>query len=258
MTDANSALPPRQFIHRTGEKPPMKTVLCTLLCIACLMGLSACAPAPAEGPEPENSSSTALPLPGEDPEAAGSIEAEPHFYEQVVMTFGAEEDPDTGDLRPLAGLSLLYDTTGWASPAELSTADAYAWFWGYVSGMPEEEAREKYASPSGEGGGWFYPQEEFEATLMQYFEVTPEQLRSDPSVYLAKYRGYQRPAGPGLGERPALILGAARSEGQDRIIPVSWLNADGTESRMELTIRIAGDGRSYRFQSWLPVSSLPA
>lgn len=67
MTDANSALPPRQFIHRTGEKPPMKTVLCTLLCIACLMGLSACAPAPAEGPEPENSSSTALPCPGRTP-----------------------------------------------------------------------------------------------------------------------------------------------------------------------------------------------
>lgn len=231
----------------------MKKLFYALLAALALSALGACTPAEkpvisAPGP------GTAAPGQQENTPANGnhSIEEEPYFYEQVAMTFGAKENPGTGELQPLPGLSLYYSANGWASASELTSADAYSWFWGYVSDQPYEELVEKYSSPLGEDYGWFYPQEEFEATLMQYFDVTPEQLRSDPLYYLAEHQGYQMPGPPGIGECPVLLLGTPRSEGEKRILPIELSYPSQASQHMELTILLAGDGQSYQFLSYLP------
>ncbi|MEI3580277.1 MAG: hypothetical protein V8Q30_10030 [Acutalibacteraceae bacterium] len=46
-----------------------------------------------------------------------------------------------------------------------------------------------------------------------------------------------------------------RSDGDLRIIPVFMDYESGEDRRMELTIRISPDQKSYQFVSWLPAES---
>ena len=92
--------------------------------------------------------------------------------------------------------------------------------------------------------------------MSAWFEgVTPEQFRADFNFYDAEHHGYRSISGPGIGIQPRLELGEVRSDGDLRIIPVFMDYGSGEDRRMELTIRISPDQKSYQFVSWLPAES---
>ena len=131
------------------------------------------------------SSSPELSLPEQSYE---SVEEVPDFYVQVLMMYGAAEDPETQELHPLH-VSLFYGD-GWKDGSELTAGDAYCWFLSFVNALPQEEKEERYASPLGENQGWFFPEEELESTMSAWFEgVTPEQFRADSNFYDAEHHG---------------------------------------------------------------------
>ena len=231
----------------------MKQLMALLLAAGLAMGLTGCTPQPSEpssAAPTESGSSSRLENSLLPEENYDSIEEVPDFYIQVLMMYGAEEDPETQELRPLT--VSLYASDRWTGP-ELTSAQAVCWFTGFIDGLSTEEKEERYASPLGENQGWFYPQDELEATLSLYFEgVDPQLLRSDPACYSAEYKGYHLGGAPGIGECPLLQLGEVRSEDDLRILPVYLDYESAADRRMELTIRIAPDRKSYQFVSWLP------
>lgn len=233
----------------------MKRLLMLLLTAGLTIGLTGCGPEQGEPSPQENSgvesSRPELSLPEQ---SYDSVEEMPDFYIQVLMMYGAVEDPETRELRPLHA-SLFYGD-GWKNGSELTAGDAYCWFLSFVNDLSTEEMEERYASPFGEDTGWFFPAEELESTMAAWFEgVTPEQFRADSSFYDAEHHGYRTLSGPGIGELPRLELGEVRAEGDLRTIPVFMDYASGADRRMELTIRITPDQKSYRFVSWLPAES---
>lgn len=234
----------------------MKRLLMLLLTAGLTIGLTGCGPEQGEPSPQENSgvesSRPELSLPEQ---SYDSVEEMPDFYIQVLMMYGAVEDPETRELRPLHA-SLFYGD-GWKDGSELTAGDAYCWFLSFVNDLSTEEMEERYASPFGEDTGWFFPAEELESTMAAWFEgVTPEQFRADSSFYDAEHHGYRTLSGPGIGELPRLELGEVRAEGDLRTIPVFMDYASGADRRMELTIRITPDQKSYRFVSWLPENAV--
>ena len=233
----------------------MKRLLALLLTAGLTIGLTGCGPEQGEHSSQESSgvesSRPELSLPEQSYE---SVEEVPDFYVQVLMMYGAAEDPETQELHPLH-VSLFYGD-GWKDGSELTAGDAYCWFLSFVNDLPQEEKEERYASPLGENQGWFFPEEELESTVSAWFEgVTPEQFRADSNFYDAEHHGYRSISGPGIGIQPRLELGEVRSDGDLRIIPVFMDYESGEDRRMELTIRISPDQKSYQFVSWLPVES---
>ena len=151
----------------------MKRLLALLLTAGLTIGLTGCGPEQGEHSSQESSgvesSSPELSLPEQSYE---SVEEVPDFYVQVLMMYGAAEDPETQELHPLH-VSLFYGD-GWKDGSELTAGDAYCWFLSFVNDLPQEEKEERYASPLGENQGWFFPEEELESTMSAWFEgVTP-------------------------------------------------------------------------------------
>ena len=223
----------------------MKYYLPLLTALALAAGLCGCAPAeePVSVPEePVSRPETVLPLPDEGP-----VEEAPDFYEQVLMMYGAEEDPDTGALYALP-VGPLADAAVWDGPEAFTTEEAMGWFTAFIYSLSDEAKAGRYASPFGDGYGYFYPAAEFEATVSAYFEgVTPDMLRADTTLYRTAENGYQLPALPEDGERTAVALGEVEPDGDLRHIPLTLSTPDGTVTRLRLTIRLADDGSGYRF-----------
>ena len=228
----------------------MKYYLPLLTALVLCAGLCGCTPSeePISAPEePVSQPEVVLPLPDEVP-----VEEAPDFYEQVLMMYGAEEDPETGTLYALP-VGPLSDAAVWDGPEAFTTGEAMGWFTSFIYSLSDEVKADRYASPLGDGYGYFYPAAELEATVSTYFEgVTPEMLRADTTLYRTAENGYQLPALPEDGERTAVALGEVDPEGDLRHIPLTLSAPDGTVTRLRLTIRLAADGSGYQFVRCVP------
>ena len=165
----------------------MKRLLMLLLTAGLTIGLTGCGPEQGEPSPQENSgvesSRPELSLPEQ---SYDSVEEMPDFYIQVLMMYGAAEDPETRELRPLH-VSLFYGD-GWKDGSELTAGDAYCWFLSFVNDLSTEEMEERYASPFGEDTGWFFPAEELESTLAFGVYAKGVSGLSDITVSLKQYK----------------------------------------------------------------------
>lgn len=114
----------------------MKRLLALLLTAGLTIGLTGCGPEQGEHSSQESSgmenSRPELSLPEQSYE---SVEEVPDFYVQVLMMYGAAEDPETQELHPLH-VSLFYGD-GWKDGSELTAGDAYCWFLSFVNDLPQ-------------------------------------------------------------------------------------------------------------------------
>lgn len=97
----------------------MKRLLALLLTAGLTIGLTGCGPEQGEHSSQESSgvesSRPDLSLPEQ---SYDSVEEVPDFYVQVLMMYGAAEDPETRELHPLH-VSLFYGD-GWKDGSELT------------------------------------------------------------------------------------------------------------------------------------------
>ena len=136
----------------------MKYYLPLLTALVLCAGLCGCTPSeePISAPEePVSQPEVVLPLPDEVP-----VEEAPDFYEQVLMMYGAEEDPETGTLYALP-VGPLADAAVWDGPEAFTTGEAMGWFTSFIYSLSDEVKADRYASPLGDGYGYFYPAADF-------------------------------------------------------------------------------------------------
>jgi len=182
------------------------------------------------------------------PKDAPLIEDE-EFYREVLLNYGGEMLD--GVLH--TAIVGLYFSEDWEKAEDLLAGSFYTWrlchMWN--EDLPDEEKAEKYASPLGPDSGWFFSQEEYEALVQEYFDVSVEYLRSDQKFYDAENKGYYFDGSMGIGERPAIELKEVEAEGDLRRLHIALRYEFGEEQKV-LTIRI-GSGGAYKFESYRSV-----
>ena len=83
-------------------------------------------------------------------------------------------------------LGAIHNAGVWDSADEIGVHRFYLWYIDYIASVTTYEERlERYKHENYEIG-WSYPQEEFEAFMQKYFDVSIEHLRSDEWCYHAK------------------------------------------------------------------------
>lgn len=177
-------------------------------------------------------------------------------YDEMLLVFGGTvEEP--ADAKPYLRTSEagLYFTSDWKSPIELDAGSYFAW---YMSMMWKEELtaserREKYKSPIEGDEGWFFPQELYEAKIMEYFDVTTEHLRSELLIYNSELKGYYLPTGGGIGERPEIVLRDAEENGDTVTLHIRLMYPGATGSNTGndkvLTVK-KKPGGGFMYMSW--------
>ena len=181
--------------------------------------------------------------------AAGTVLPDDAFYEAVLCAYGAEWHTDESGARYLQErVAAPYSWGPWTNAEAIPPAHFASWFRGYLDGqgVSGEAMAERYASPFGEGTGWFFPEAEFERTIQHYFAVDTDHLRSDPLVYSADEGGY-RMLGGGVGDLAKITLDRVEAEGDlcHLHLSLSYFSFPDPVSRV-LTIELRPDG-SYRF-----------
>ena len=174
-------------------------------------------------PEAESSSALAsqaeesLPAAGQ-PEQGGSNfspEELEQLYREILLTYGAaepEDPPKPGWLLAKKGASLYYSDIPWDEEHPMEQTSYYVWrlcwMWNQEADVDWQTA---YSHPQVDAG-WFYPADEYESLVTQYFPVTAEYLRQS-ELYRADLGGYNLPGGGGIGMTPWIILD--RAEGNE-------------------------------------------
>jgi len=183
-----------------------------------------------------------------EPEDAPLVEDEA-FYREVLLNYGGEMVD--GVLH--TAIVGLYFHDDWENAEDMPAGSFYTWrlcrMWN--EDLPDEEKAEKYASPLGPDNGWFFSQEEYEALVREYFDVSIEHLRSDQKFYDAENKGYCSPGGMGIGEHPAIELIEVEAGDNLRRLHIA-LGYESGEERKILTIRVGSDG-AYKFVSYRSV-----
>ena len=226
----------------------MKRILALGALFALVLAMAACGEEdraqPVSGSSPASSSLSAQP-----PEASSgeSLEAVPQaddsLVKEVVCTYGALVDSsyDPPRLVPTA-VSLFYSDQSWETPEDLSSGNYFSWFFSTTWDEDYEYKQEAYKNPHGENMGWFYPQDLYEARIQEYFEVSTDHLRSDPTYYDAQYGGYSIGGGGGKGLVPALSCTWSQ-EGDLLTVDVALDYGEGQAgSTHRLTVRLEPDG----------------
>ena len=223
----------------------MKSYIFLLLifCSVLLFSATGCTP---RQREPEPSSAVVQSSAPDTPSQQEILQTPTAIAEQLVMLYGAEENEE-GQLVPLP-ISLLY-SSDWSSPDDLSTISYLSWFLGYIWNMDYEEIQQRYTSPLGQDYGWFFPEEEFEATVQKYFAVSTQTLRTDTSIYLKEYHGYQSPSGGGIGERPIISITEV-TEQADNILQIHLTMQGSMETEHRILAVQKQESGNYRFLSY--------
>ena len=229
-----------------------KKIAAAMLAGMLLISLGAC-----YSREEENSSSLVQEEPSEpssSSEDAGKEEEKQALYRQIVSDYGARECTDEqGNLYWEPTIVSLYYGDSWTDVNQLTPGQYFSWYFSWMlrEDLTDEQQREKYESPFGENTGWFFPQEIYESTVMRYFDVTEETLRSDPAYYHAEYEGYNVGTGPGKGETPHITLEEVQWE-EDVVHLTLQLQWQFTQEpkKAVLSAKVAEDG-SFRYQSFV-------
>ena len=179
-----------------------------------------------------------------------SDQGDEKIYQIALRTYGAEDavQDDLPILRPTM-ISLFYSTDGWSG--SIDTRLAFSWFFSTTFLQEYDYKLTAYQNPAGEEQGWFFPQDIYEPQVQRFFDVSTEQLRSDPLYYNAALGGYVISAGGGRGEQPPIILTKTQKNGDLHQLYYT-IEYQGLEKvSMVMTIRILPDS-SFRFVSVLP------
>ena len=181
----------------------------------------------------------------------GALE-EDAFYEEVLCTYGARWHSDENGKSYLQEVvTAPYSWDPWVDTEDIPPFQYIGWYRAYLdtTDLSDAEFAKRYASPFGEGTGWFFPQEEFENAIQQYFAVSTEHLRSDPTIYHADQGGYQC-LGGGVGDLARITLDRVESEGDlhHLHLTLTYLSLPDPVERV-LTIRVRSDER-YQFASY--------
>lgn len=218
-------------------------VLVSLLLALCVL-VTGCA-----GRGAESSSSLETP----PPSSSEAPDSENARYEEMLITYGAIRTED-GVLRPQKGASLYYGED-WDEEHPLPPNSYMAWnlnrMWAATPTLEEREAR---YTPPDNGGGWFFPEEEYERETQTYFSVSTDTLRLS-DCYEPQNHGYRTPPG-GMGITPTLHLHRAEEEdGRLRLHltlvydPAGRVNGDQPAALYKiLTVEVSDSG--YRFVSY--------
>ncbi len=183
-------------------------------------------------------------------------DAQANLYEAILLNFGAGKTTDErGEPRlQTSGLSFYYlpDTENFAA---LSPDSYFSWYLSMSNkeNLTYEERLVKYKSPFGEDTGWFFPQDDYEPLIQQYFDVSTEHLRSG-DAYQADYGGYWLDGGMGLGIRPYILLYKAEQKGD--VLSLYHTHITGEYDLIHapneykiLSVRLKEDG-SYQYLSY--------
>ena len=188
---------------------------------------------------------------------------------EIMQTFGAEPYEDGYQTTVL---SFYYNPEGIGSSSEITPYGYYGWFLEYMNRkesetgksreelFPEINFSETYTDDAGndiEG----IPAESFEKLVTSFFDVAPEDLRKDDTLYHAEQNAYWPIAGPGIGERPSVSMGNIQDDGE--IISIEVIINEGAgndveseiqEHRMILTVRHDDSNiyEGYKFVSLIP------
>ncbi len=178
---------------------------------ALVLTMAACGEEDRAQPVSGSSQSSASSLATEPPadlsqDADGIPQANDAMVRKIICTYGAMEELTTdGSPRlTLPGISLFYTNQSWETPEDLSPGSYFSWFFSTTWNEDYEYKQEAYKNPHGENMGWFYPQDLYEERIQQYFEVSTDYLRSDPTYYDAEYQGYSIGGGGGKGMIPSI------------------------------------------------------
>ena len=185
------------------------------------------------------SSAPEEPAASEDP--ASSEEADlDALVREIVLTYGAEEDPLNGSPQLTPTLTSLYHCAGWKGSEGLTPMHYFTWFFSTTMKEDYEYTQEAYRHPKGEAYGYFFPQDCYEERIQTYFEVDTDYLRSNPEIYHQEYQGYSLGGGGGIGDRPTLTYEYSQ-EGEllTVVVTETYSASDITHT---LTVRLEENG----------------
>ncbi|MDD2955627.1 MAG: hypothetical protein PHD67_04850 [Oscillospiraceae bacterium] len=245
----------------------MKKQVCAVLAALALTAgsLSACSGWQMELREPESESESKSASAGEEAseESKGESVSEEELIQEIILNFGAEwtEDGSGAAVMEPQAVSLYYYPDDLLME-NMTAGEYFSWYHGYVRSqwdetIPWEEYVKKYESPYGEDRGYFYPQEEYEASVMKYFDVTVETLRSDPQFYHEEGKGYWVDGGGGLGDTPVITVTGYQRDEDTIAIGLTLTNESEGEMPRVLAVRLTDDGYRYWYyiSGYLPDQS---
>jgi hypothetical protein len=214
-----------------------------------VLTMAACGEADKAQPVSGSSQSSPSSLATEPPadlsqDADGIPQANDAMVRKIICTYGAMEELTTDGsprLVPTA-ISLFYSNESWEGPEDLTPGEYFSWFFSTTWNEDYEYKQEAYKNPHGENMGWFYPQDLYEERIQQYFEISSDYLRSDPTYYDAEYQGYWIGGGGGKGLVPILRYEWSQ-EGEILTVDVTldYIEAQ-PGSTHRLTVRLEPDG----------------
>lgn len=146
---------------------------------------------------------------------------------------------------------ILHNVEEWDNAEEIGVQMFYMWYIDYIASITTyEERQERYTHENYETG-WSYPQEEFEAFMQKYFDVSIEHLRSDKWCYHAEDGVYNLEyiGGARLRYKVKLAEEPITIDGDIMYIPIelSWSgNFDDTEHRT-LVIQRTDDYYGFKY-----------
>jgi len=141
---------------------------------------------------------------------------------------------------------VLHSAGVWESTKEIGPHMFYRWYIDYIASVTTYEERlERYKHENYEVG-WSYPQEEFEAYIQKYFDVSVEHLRSDEYCYHAEDGIYNLEyiGAPNMRYEVQLVEESVTVDGDIMYIPIE-LSMDGFTEYRTLVIQKTEDGFKF-------------
>ncbi|MCI8653322.1 MAG: hypothetical protein HFF11_06495 [Angelakisella sp.] len=181
-----------------------KQIIALLLIAALTAGLAACGVRPGEGsqslpPEPSPASweeppAASVPEASESQPGGPSANQEDALVQEIIKTYGGEVVTQKDGIPRLMRKSYsLFDMRySWTRPQEIPASFYYHWFFSTLLEEDPAYLKEHYTNPvlkERDLDSWFFPQEEYEAKIQTYFEISTDYLRRGEE-YDPELKGY--------------------------------------------------------------------
>ena len=143
-------------------------------------------------------------------------------------------------------LGAIHNAGVWDSADEIGVHWFYLWYIDYIASVTTYEERLECYNHENYEIGWSYPQEEFEAFMQRYFDVSIEHLRSDEWCYHAEDGIYNLDylGAPNMRYEVQLAKESLTVDGDKIYIPIE-LFMDGFTEHRTLVIQKTEDGFKY-------------